>query len=443
MKEKRLKPNHYYSDLYDRHTVDHCRRIERLWEENDTEFPEDAEVTERQKEAVRSFGKEWHLRNMMGERHLKKSETIREWTDRDQKSDDLYESAQPPKDIRCLTCRNRLSVTFKDLWSQDGKEERVLFMFDCPNNCLPRRAFFSDGEEWRTKPDLCPKCSAPLKLESHEDDGTKSVTVQACTKCDHTKKDEFEWSRKEDDIDLDFAADRDRFCMTDDEGKKYQEEKWNMQQLGNLMKEWDEEQKRRDERLKENPKGFHLDGVGYRCAICGDSTPEGDNWYDEYGIKCLVCQKAVDEGEVPASVAKDTGSWYSKYDFESCFNVKSPTLRKWVKEGIVKPRTVSHYGNGTHYEMFLIEDNKDFLPPKKLVESHSVSEKHEDGTTWHKSHPWYHFVDPAEHLKGYKIMNHLRVLTPEEVAEREAEQKKKDEEKEAKRIARRQKKPKK
>ena len=25
---------------------------------------------------------------------------------------------------------------------------------DCVNKCMPRRAFFSDGEEWRSKPNL-------------------------------------------------------------------------------------------------------------------------------------------------------------------------------------------------------------------------------------------------------------------------------------------------
>ena len=244
---------------------------------------------------------------------------------------------------------------------------------------------------------------------------------------------------KEEEVDEKFAADRDRFCLTEEEGKKYQEEKWNMLGLKKLLEEFDAEQKRRDEKLKENPKGFILDGKGYTCVICHNGTPEGDCWYDEYGIKCLVCQKAIDEGEIPASLAKDKDSWYTKYDMETCFNVKGPALRSWIKKGIIKPRIVSHYGKGSWYELFMIEDNKDFLPPKKMVESRFVNKKGADGKTWSTSHPWYHFVDPVEHLKGYKIMEHLRVLTPEEVKARDEEKKKKDEIKEAKRLARREK----
>jgi hypothetical protein len=179
-----------------------------------------------------------------------------------------------------------------------------------------------------------------------------------------------------------------------------------------FAKECEEEEKALAEKLKANPKGFHLEGEGYTCFICGGQTPKGDNWYDEWGIKCLVCQKAIDDGEIPASLAKEKDSWYSKNDLERNFNVKGPGLRKWIKEGIIKARTVSQYGNGVHTQLFLIEDNKDFLPPKKLVEWQSVSEI-KDGKKWYRSEPWYRFVDPYKHLKGYKIMDHLKFVRVE------------------------------
>jgi hypothetical protein len=247
---------------------------------------------------------------------------------------------------------------------------------------------------------------------------------------------------KEEEIDLNFATDRDRFCLTEKDGRKYQQEKWNMEGLKKLLEEFDAKKKRREEKLKENPKGFILDGKGYTCAICHHGTPEGDCWYDEYGIKCLVCQKAIDVGEIPASLAKDEDGWYTKYDIEKAFNVKGPALRSWIKKGIIKPRIVSHYGKGSWYELFMIEDNKDFLPPKKMVES-QYGHTEENGKKERRLFPWYCFVNPVKHLKGYKIMEHLRVLTPEEVKARDEEKKKKDELKEAKRLARRERRAKK
>ncbi len=201
------------------------------------------------------------------------------------------------------------------------------------------------------------------------------------------------------------------------------------------MEKFREEEKVREEKLKANPKGFHIEGAGYTCPICGDHTPEGDNWYDEWGIKCLVCQKAIDEGEIPASLAKDKESWYTSWELDHYFNLKSPTLRKWVRNGLLKPRIVSNYGKGVHAELFLVEDNKDFLPPKKLVESKPAREI-KDGKEYHTTAKWYQLVkDPYEYLKGYKIMEHMRMVPPEEMAAREAEKQKKWEEKQARRNA--------
>ncbi len=436
MSESRLKPRQYYIDLYDRHTVERCRRTEQSFKQNDTSLPKGKKISKKGADQIKIAAEEWYLHMETGERYLNKEKTIREWMEADQKQDHLLESAEAPEDIRCLTCRSRLKSTFKTLWfGSDDKEDRVLFMYDCPNNCLPRRSFFSDGEEWRTKPNLCPECNTPLTYKE-VDEGVKAITTHTCSKCGYTKTDEYEWEhKKEKPIDKNFVTDRDRFCLTDEEGKKYQEEKWNWERLGKFAEEWKKEDEARTEKLKANPNGFHLDG-SYTCAICGQNTPEGDNWYDKYGIKCLICQKAIDEGEIPASLAKNKDSWYSKFDLEHNFNLKTPTIQKWIRNGILKVRTISHYGNGVHAELFLLEDNGDFLPPKKLLEGKGVRYK-KDGKDWFTTQKWYEFQDPFKHLKGYKIMDYMRVVPPEEMAAREAEEKKKWEEKQTRRETKR------
>jgi hypothetical protein len=187
---------------------------------------------------------------------------------------------------------------------------------------------------------------------------------------------------------------------------------YGLARFADLMFDCWQEDCRRKKKLEENPKGYVLDGVGYTCFICGSGTQAGKNWYDKHGIKCSICQAAIDKKEIPASLAKNKESWYSKYDLEHSFNLKAPVLRKWIKEGIIKARTVTHDGKGTHVQLFLIKDNKGFLPPKKMVESQMVKET-KDGQDWYHSEPWYRFVDPHEHLKGYKIMDHLRVTKSE------------------------------
>ncbi len=235
--ELNLKPKQYYIDLYDHGTVDICRRFDKSSADYDPMELKKNKISKRQTLLIDKGARQWLVHVQSGERHLNKEKTIREWMDADQKRDELYESAQPPEDIPCLTCRNRLKVACKELWTEHEKEDRVLFMYDCPNKCLPHRAFFSDGEEWRTKQPACLRCGSLLIQES-EDDGLKLITTSSCKKCSHAEKEEYVWSAKKgEDIDENFAADRDRYCMTDEEGKKYQDEKWNIERIGKFMKE--------------------------------------------------------------------------------------------------------------------------------------------------------------------------------------------------------------
>jgi len=169
---------------------------------------------------------------------------------------------------------------------------------------------------------------------------------------------------------------------------------------------WKDEQHRL-RKLKDSPKGFHLDGT-YMCAICYNHFPHDENWYDQYGIKCMSCQGAIDRGEIPPT-AVDRDTWYCEYNIESDFCLDRYIVRRWVKAGLLKERVVKNptYSD-TH--LLLIEDNKETLPPKELVKSQSIAERTSDGHIQTHSEPWYRFVDPFEHLKGYKIMEYLQFV---------------------------------
>jgi ribosomal protein S27AE len=216
--EKHLKDQQEYIDQYDRMTVEHCRRMDVLLSDSDSDSVDGEEFSKKQKEAIQKEAHKLFMFYERGERYLNKEKTIREWMERDRQKDELYETAQAPENIRCLTCRNRMTPTFKELWANMDKKDRVLFMYDCPNKCLPRRAFFSDGEEFRSEPNLCPTCGEDLRISSNND-GIKLVTTYSCQKCGYSKTDEYTWSKNK-EIDVNFAKDRNRYCMTERRGER-------------------------------------------------------------------------------------------------------------------------------------------------------------------------------------------------------------------------------
>ncbi len=178
--------------------------------------------------------------------------------------------------------------------------------------------------------------------------------------------------------------------------------------LAEIIYKGAQEDIKRKQKLKDNPKGYTIEG-SYTCRVCKDILPEHIGWYDKWGIKCMTCQNAINKKIIPGSQITDDDKWYSKWDLESRFGLNRHGVKKFKKEGILISREILNDNGSKHCEIFLIKDNKDFLPPKKLVESHLVPEKR-DGKIWHHSEPWYRFVDPYEHLKDYKIMNYIEFV---------------------------------
>ncbi len=102
----------------------------------------------------------------------------------------------------------------------------------------------------------------------------------------------------------------------------------------------DRKDKERQHRLKKEPKGFHIEGVGYSCCICGFNISNEETWYDKNGIKCLICQKALDKKLIPALVCRNKDSWYSIHELDYYFNIKSATVRRLIRQGKLKARIV-------------------------------------------------------------------------------------------------------
>lgn len=171
----------------------------------------------------------------------------------------------------------------------------------------------------------------------------------------------------------------------------------------------------RNKKLEANPKGFHLEGEGYSCFICGTSISKEETWYDKHGIKCLTCQSAIDKKIIPASAASDKDSWYTVHDFEHHLFINRWGVKKLVKEGLLKPRIIPSSAGGVHYQMFLIKDHEGILPPKKLTEWPTVKFQ-KDGEDWYGSEPWFMHSDPKEVLKGYKILELLSILEEKHIS---------------------------
>lgn len=238
-----LKDKNYYSDLYDRGTIEHCSRMERSFFEGELPEYDGKKIPKENEPNLRKFMAEFSLYFLKGDCYSKKSETIRAWMDRDRARDDKLVNTPEPKHIRCLGCSRYMEVESKNLdTAMDSKNDRVLFFFAC-ERCNKRRLFWENGEEWKYTPPPCPECRSAL---SHTDsrEGDIITTTYTCSVCSYTKTDAMDLAvkpeQKDESIDPNFEANRQKYCLSDKEGAEYISWTENSKHLHEILKDREE-----------------------------------------------------------------------------------------------------------------------------------------------------------------------------------------------------------
>ena len=167
---------------------------------------------------------------------------------------------------------------------------------------------------------------------------------------------------------------------------------------------------RRKELLKGNPKGFHFDRKGYCCTICQDSAFGENSWYDKYGLKCMRCQTAINEKIIPGTVATNKESWYSESELSNYFNIDCHVLKKYIKQSKIIARHLPKTKDQGQMHLCLIKDNRDILPPKKFLTGRSVRVMRKGQECYSQQH-WYEYMSlkKFEQLKAkYRVFGYMR-----------------------------------
>lgn len=238
-----LRDRQYYEDLYDRLTLEECRRAEASHIKVYKKTSKKKDVDEN--ELKRVCGVAYHIDILFkaGERAVRREKTIEEWIERDTKREEMYQNAEAPEGINCLTCDSEMYPTLRTLHHLSDETEKVLFMYDCPNKCLPRRSFFEDGSEYKTKKRQCEKCGGGL-VSSVKTKGKTITTTETCKDCGNKEIDVYKPTKKK--IDKNFEADRKRFCVGETEVDEYLKAKKWLEDVKVFMDDMEERDQNKD-----------------------------------------------------------------------------------------------------------------------------------------------------------------------------------------------------
>lgn len=135
---------------------------------------------------------------------------------------------------------------------------------------------------------------------------------------------------------------------------------------------------RRKKRLKEEKiKGFFLEATdgSYTCAICRETLPGNEIWWNSKGLRCKDCWRNIQQKIIPSlDYDGDDKVWIKEWQLQYDYNLHPATRKKLVKEGILKGRDLKRENGSSYCTVYLIKENEEFL--KKFKKKSKMNVKY-------------------------------------------------------------------
>lgn len=130
-----------------------------------------------------------------------------------------------------------------------------------------------------------------------------------------------------------------------------------------LLKQAQIEHSRKMRMKKEKVKGFFLgENEGpYTCAICGETTPGNNIWWNLDGLKCGDCWQNIQKGIIPPLSYDDDEKYIKEWQLQSDYGLHPATRGKLRREGILKGKDLKRKDGSIYCTVYLVEENKEFF----------------------------------------------------------------------------------
>ncbi|MFH1186901.1 MAG: hypothetical protein V1697_01865 [Candidatus Levyibacteriota bacterium] len=123
-------------------------------------------------------------------------------------------------------------------------------------------------------------------------------------------------------------------------------------------------QEKRKRRLKEeNVKGFFLEAKDYyTCAICSQTLPGNEIWWNPKGLRCKDCWRNIQKKVIPSlGYDGDDKVWIKEWKLQHYYGIHPATRGKLRRQGLLKGRDLKKEDGSTYCVIYLIKENLDFL----------------------------------------------------------------------------------
>jgi hypothetical protein len=115
-------------------------------------------------------------------------------------------------------------------------------------------------------------------------------------------------------------------------------------------------------RLKEEPLGFPVTD-GYSCDVCGVLLNISTGWHSQYGITCIYCRNAYQNGVLPLYISKHPNSFFNLAQLHHTFGITRQHIFKYIKEYVLFPVLITKEDGSIYTYIFLKKDNLGLYDP--------------------------------------------------------------------------------
>ncbi|MHA2060840.1 MAG: hypothetical protein ACW963_00925 [Candidatus Sifarchaeia archaeon] len=128
---------------------------------------------------------------------------------------------------------------------------------------------------------------------------------------------------------------------------------------------------RRKFRLKkEKVKGFFLEASDghYTCAICRETLPGNEIWWNLKGLRCKDCWRYTQKRVIPSlTYDSDDKVWIKEWQLQPEYGLHPATKGKLRREDLLKGRDLKRKDGSIYCTVYMIKENQEFLKkyPKK------------------------------------------------------------------------------
>ncbi len=242
MSYKHLQDRPHYEEMYDSFTIERCRWHEAPRAISDEELEAEKTMSIGEIQWCHDLATDWTIFQIAGERCLEREETIARWMEKDRQRDEMLEHARAPL-VHCPSCGNAMECAYKDIGSDVDSDREWVEFFLCCKPCKEGTHVYENGTEIVRKPLLCEKCNKEVETSTKKKNG-KRYYVRTCTHCGYVEEhmsilDEEKKEPTKEEIER-YEYDKKRFCLTEEQGRRYQAWKDSMERLDDQKREQEE-----------------------------------------------------------------------------------------------------------------------------------------------------------------------------------------------------------